>query len=117
MDINKVKALYALLTGGIGGILKYINRTVNTQLLGKIKDKETALKYIKDVQAIYALCRTLLDNHGDKLSESKKKAADKVLAALEELTKALEDFRIDDEEVDAIIERINDAIDAFQAAK
>ena len=55
MDINKVKALYALLTGGIGGILKYINRTVNMQLLGKIKDKETALKYIKDVQAIYAL--------------------------------------------------------------
>lgn len=117
MTISKFKAIFALLTGGVGGILKYLNTVINTQILGKIKDKETALKYLKDAQALYALVNTIFVNHGDTLSEGKKKAVEAVLAAINELIKVLEDFQIEENEIASIIEKVNAAINAFKKAK
>ena len=117
MNISKIKALYALLTDGITGIIKYVLKAINTQVLGKIKDKETASKYLKDAQATYALVRTILDNHADDITAEKKKRGEAILAAIEEFTKALEDFKVEETELDEIIAKINTAIDAFKKTK
>lgn len=116
MGISKLKAIWALLTGGITGILKYLLTAFNRQVLGKITNKETGLKYLKDAQAVYAFVRAILDNHKNDLTEEKKKRGEAVLAAIEELTKALEDFEVDVDELNAIIAKVNEAIDAFKKA-
>jgi len=117
MNISKIVALYALLTDGVTGIVKYVLKAINTQVLGKIKDKETASKYLKDAQATYTLVRTVLDNHADDISDEKKKRGEAILAAIEEFTKALEDFKVEETELDKIIAKINTAIDAFKKTK
>lgn len=117
MQISKLKAICALATGGISGLVKFLLNLFNTQVLARITDKETGLKYLKDIQAVYALVRTLLDNHAGDISDEKKKVGEAILAALEELTKALEDFQVDAEELDVIIDKVNAAIDAWKKAK
>ena len=117
MGISRLKSLLALLTGGIAGLIKYLLGVINTKVFGKIKDKETGLKYLKDAQAAYALVRALLENHAADLSEEKRKRGDAILAAIEELTKALEDFEVNETELDGIIQKVNAAIDSFKKAK
>ena len=117
MKISTIIALYALLTGGVWGVLKYLLNAINTQVLGKIKDKATGLKYLKDVQAVYALVRAILENHANDISQERKISGEAILAALEELTKALEDFEVNETELDGIIAKVNAAIDSFKKAK
>lgn len=117
MRVNKLKSLYALLTGGVTGLLKYLLDALNTQILGKIKNKEDGLKYFKDAQAANALVRAILDNHSGDISEERRKKGEAILAAIEELTKALEDFEINETELDGIIAKVNAAIDSFKKAK
>lgn len=117
MEVNKLKAIYALLTGGVAGLLKYLLNALNTQVLGKIKDKETGLKYLKDAQAAYAFVRSILTNHSKDISEERRNRGETILAAIEELTKALEDFEVNESELDGIIAKVNAAIDSFKKAK
>ena len=115
--MSKFKAIFALLTGGISGILAYFTNVINTQWLSQIKDKETAIKYLNDARALSVLIRTILANHGDSLSEGKRQAVEAVLAAIDELIKALEDFKVEATETASIIEKIKEAIEAFKKAK
>lgn len=117
MDISTIKSLFALVTGGITGLLKYLLTSFNTQILSRIQDKETGLKYLKDAQAAYALVRAVLENHADDLSDERRKRGEAILAAIEELTKALEDFHVNETELDGIIAKVNDAVDAFKRTK
>jgi Rad3-related DNA helicase len=117
MEISKLKALLALLTGGVPGILKYILGLFNTQVLGRIPNKEEGAKYIKDVQAVYALIRTILDVHQEDFAEKRKESLETILAAIEELTKAIEDFEMSENELTAIVDKIKVAIDAWKSAQ
>lgn len=117
MNISKIKAVLAILTGGLAGIIKYVLDAFNTQVLAKIPNKETGLKYLKDAQAVYAFLRAIMENHSDDLSEKRKAALESILAAIEELTKALEDFEVKQEEFDEILIKVNEAIDAWKKAK
>lgn len=117
MEISKLKALYALLTGGIPGIIKYILGLFNTQVLGRIPNKEEGAKYIKDAQAVYAFIRAILDVHQADFSDKRKESLETILAAIEELTKAIEDFEMSETELTAIVDKIKVAIDAWKAAK
>lgn len=117
MFISKIKAMYSLLTGGVTGLLKYGLSAFNEKVLGKITDKESAAKYLKDVKAGYAFIGSVIVNHADDLSPAKKAAADATLAAMQELTGALEDFEVDQDELTRIVAKINACIDAWKAAK
>ena len=117
MKISKIKGTIALITGGVSGFLKFLLKTFNEQILGKITDKETGLKYLRDAQAVYALVRAILTNHDKDLSDEKKKRGNAILAAIEELTKALEDFEVNEDELESIVKKVNEAIDAFKKAK
>lgn len=116
-SISTIKSAWALITGGFTGLIKYIVIAINTQILSRIKDKETALLYLRDVQAAILLISTVLDNHKDCLSEARQKAGKAILESLNTLAAALEDFEVDEAELDAIIASINAAIDAWKAAK
>jgi hypothetical protein len=117
MKISKLKSIFVLLTGGLTGLIKYVLDLFNTQILARIPDKETGLKYIKDVQAFSVFLRTVVEIHSDDLSDSRKAALNSILAAVDELAKALEDFEINQDELDAIIEKVKDAIDAWKKAE
>ena len=117
MALNKIKAAFVLLFGGIGGLIKYALELFNNQILAKIPNKETGLKYLKDAQAFYAFLKVIIDNHAADMSAERKKSLESVLAAIEELTKALEDFKIEETEFTGIVQKVEDAIDAFKKAK
>ena len=117
MKFSKIKAMIALLFGGMSGIVKYVLDAFNSQVLAKLPNKEAGTKYLKDAQAVYSLLRAIMENHADDLSEKRKKSLIKILDAIEELTKALEDFTIEPDELDAIVEKVKDAIDAYKKNK
>lgn len=117
MQFSKFRAMLALAFGGMSGVVKYTLDVFNSQVLGKLTDKEAGARYIKDAQAVNALLRAIMENHSTDLSEKRKESLSKILEAIEELIKALEDFKIEPDELDAIIEKVKDAIDAFKTAK
>lgn len=117
MTISKLKAILALITGGLAGIIKYVLNVFNKQVIGCIPDKETAAKYLRDAQATYAFLRSIMEIHSEDLSEDRKVKLNAILAAIEELTKALEDFEVNESELDEIFKKVSDAIDAFKKAK
>lgn len=117
MNISKIKAALALITGGLAGIIKYVLNVFNEQVLGRIPNKETGAKYLRDAQATYAFLRAIMENHSEDLSEDRKGKLNAILAAIEELTKALEDFEVNEGELDEIFKKVSDAIDAFKKAK
>ena len=114
MKFSLWKAGFALLTGRIVGLLKYFLDVFNTQVLAKLPNKETAGKYMKDAQAFYALLRAIMENHAEDLSDKRRESLKAILAAIEGLTKALEDFQIEADELDMIFEKVKDAIDKFK---
>lgn len=117
MKISRLKGIFVLLTGGLAGLIKYVLDLFNTQVLDRIPNKETGIKYIKDVQAFSAFLRVIIENHSDDFSEGRKSALNSILAAVDELAKALEDFEINQEERDAIIEKVKEAIDVWKKTK
>ena len=117
MKVSKIKAALSLLTGGMTGIIKYVLNVFNEQVLGRIPNKEAGLKYIKDAQAVYAFLRSVIDNHSDDMSSERKECMETILDAIDELTEALEDFEVDANELDEIIKKVTDAIDAWKKAK
>ena len=117
MSTSKIKAAFTVLFGGISGLIKYVLNVFNEQVLAKIPNKETGAKYLRDAQAIYAFLRAIMDNHSADISDERKKCLEAVLAAIEEFTKALEDFKVEETEFGAIVEKVEDAIDAFKKAK
>ena len=117
MAFSKIKAALVVLFGGVSGLIKYILNVFNEQVLAKIPNKETGAKYLRDAQAVYAFLRAIIDNHSADLSDERKKCLESILAAIEELTKALEDFKVEETEFSSIVEKVEDAIDAFKKAK
>ena len=117
MIISKLKAAYALLTGGMAGIIKYFLDVFNDQVLGRISNKESAAKYLHDVQAASIFLRAIMENHDEDLSEERKEAFAAILVAIDELAEALEDFELEQKELDEIIEAVKKAIDAWKKAK
>lgn len=117
MNISKLKAAFALLTGGIGGIIKYLLNLFNEQVLSKIPNKEVGAKYLRDAQAVNALLRAILENHIEDISMERRLVLAAIVAAIDELAKALEDFTVNETEFDAILARVNEAIDAWKKTK
>lgn len=117
MKLSIIKSAYALITGGIPGLIKYALVVFNEQVLSKIPNKEVGLKYMRDAQYVYNLIRDLLKNHYDDISESRRASLGAILLALEELTNALEDYNVTETELDSIIKKVSNAIDAWKKAK
>ena len=117
MNASRLKALWIMLTGGVSGILKYGIDLFNTQVLGKISNKEEAVKYVEDAKAVYSLISAILKNHESDLTPDRKASLEAILAAVSELTNAIDDFEMTEDELTAIVGKIKIAIDVWKAAK
>lgn len=117
MNINYIMLVINTIFGGITGVVKYLLNLFNTQVLARITNKEEAQKYVKDVRAFSVFLTAIVENHGDAMSEGKREAANAVIAAVDTLAKALEDFTIDETEFDEIIQAVKDAVSKWKKAK
>ena len=117
MNINYIMLVLNTIFGGITGVVKYLLNLFNTQVLARITNKEEAQKYVKDVRAFSVFLNAIIENHGDSMSEGKRDAANAVIAAVDTLAKALEDFTIDETEFDEIIQAVKDAVSKWKKAK
>ena len=117
MTISKIKAAWAFLTGGLTGGIKFFLDAFNDQILAKIPNKEEGSKYLKDVQDLSVFITAITKNHDSDLTDKRKECLKVILSAIDELAKALEDFNITTDELDAIIVKIQEAIDTFKSSK
>lgn len=115
--IDKIKIGFAAMFGGISGLVKAALDWLNTKVLSRITDKEMATKYLLDIRDFRVFLCAAFGRHTEWMSEAKRAAADKTLAAIDALCAALEDWNITPEELDAIVDGVKAAIDAFKEAR
>ena len=112
MNISKIKAAWAFLTGGWSGLAQYMLKAVNA-LLAKCdadKCKRTATIAI----SIAAIVKTACDVFAP---DKYKSAAAKTVDALETLAVALEDGNLTEDELNTNIDAISTCIDAWKEVK
>lgn len=109
MNISKLKALWALATGGWAGLAVYILEAVNKWLakLDQEKLAQTAAIVKSIANALAILIETFLPIRFVR-------AAKTTLDALNTLATALADGKITQEELDANIDAIEAAIEAWK---
>ena len=115
--IDKLKIGFCALFGGVTGLIKALLDWFNDRVLSRIEDKETAAKCLADIRDFRVLLGAVFARHTEWMSEARRVAADKILAAIDTLCAALEDFKLNPEELDAIIDAVKEAIDAWKKAK
>lgn len=115
MKISKIKAAWALLTGGVEGLVEYLLGLFN-ELLQKIDPKEM-YRYCGVVKAIATCLRTIFDLFKDKIGEAKTAAINATIKALDDLAAALEDGKYEKHELDQLIDNVKQAIEAWKKAK
>lgn len=119
MNINlwdKIKIGFAAMFGGVAGLIKALLDWFNAKVLAKL-DKETTALVCKDVLAFSFFLSTILENHKARFTETQIAALTATIDAVNALAKAMEDVNITPEELDEIIDRVKDAIDAWKKAK
>lgn len=112
MNISKLGALWSLATGGWAGLAEYILRAINGWL-AKL-DKSKLAEAAKIVKAVASALGILLTTF---LPDRYKAAATQTLCALETLAEAMADGNITPEELDANIDAIEAAIEAWKEAR
>lgn len=112
MDISKIKAAWAFLTGGWSGLAEYLLKVVNAGLAKA--DTEKLRKTATIAINVAAVVKTACDVFApDKYRD----AAAKTVEALRSLAVALEDGELSSAELNANIEAVNACIDAWKAVK
>ena len=110
MDISKIKAAWAFLTGGWSGLAQYLLTVVNKGLAKCDGDKmrKTATIAISVAAVVKTGCEVFAP---DKY----KAAAAKTVDALETLAVALEDGNLSEGELSSNIDAIADCVAAWKA--
>ena len=114
---QKIKIGFAALTGGVAGLVKAALDWFNAEVLAKVKDKETAAKYLADIRDFRTFLCGVFARHTEWMTDAKRRCADRILAAIDALCAALADFSIAPEELDEIIDRVKEAVDAWRKAR
>lgn len=112
MNISKLKALWALTTGGWSGLAVYLLEAVNGWL--KNLDQTRLARFAEIVRAMARVMQILADTF---LPSKYRMAANATFDALDGLAVALADGQITQAELDANIDAIEAAIDAWKAVK
>ena len=111
MNISKLGALWSLMTGGWAGLAVYILEALNKWLatLDQSKLAQAALVAKSVANAIDALAPLVPAKYADAIKST--------TAAVSTLASALADGKVTQEELDANIDAIEAAIDAWKAVK
>lgn len=111
MNISKLKALWALATGGWAGLATYILEAVNAAL--KKLDQTKLAQMAQVVGCVLAALKAL----SPLLPAKYAKACAATIEAVDELAQALADGKVTEEELDAIVDGIEAAIVAWKEAR
>lgn len=114
---QKIKLGFVALFGGVESIVKFLCDWFNERVLAKIKDKEEAANYAKDIQSFGDFLKGVMNRHNKWMSEAKRNAYEAIISTIDELAKALEDNKLEPEEIDTIIDRVKEAIDTWKKVK
>ena len=79
--IDKLKIGFCALFGGVAGLIKALLDWFNDRVLSRIKDKETAAKCLADIRDFRVFLGAVFARHTEWMSEARRVAADKILAA------------------------------------
>ena len=112
MDISKLGALWSLMTGGWAGLAAYILEAINKWLSGL--DVERLARAAAVVKAVANALEILLNTF---LSAKYRDAATKTLKALNALAESLADGKVTQDELDANIDAIEDAVVTWKEVK
>lgn len=112
MNISRFKALWSLMTGGWTGLAVYVLEAINGWLATVDRSKLSDVARI--VKAVSGALEILLNAF---LPARYCDAAAKTLEALDVLALSLADGKITQEELDANIDAIEDAISSWRALK
>lgn len=112
MNISKVKAAWAFLTGGWSGLAQYMLGIVNKALA--LCDAEKCRKCSTIAISIAAIVKTAVDVFAP---EKYKLPAASTVNALETVATALEDGQLTAEELNVNIDNISACIEAWKAVK
>lgn len=112
MDISKIKAAWAFLTGGWSGLAEYLLGVVNKGLAkcdaGKLRKTATI------AISVAAIVKTACDVFAP---DKYKTAANRTIDALETLATALEDGNLAEGEITANIDAISACVAAWKEVK
>lgn len=112
MNISKIKALWALMTGGWSGLARYILTVVNAGLAKC--DAEKCKKAATVALSVSAIIKSAVDAFApDKYRD----AATKTVEALNALALALEDGVLTQDEVSTNVTAISACVDAWKEVK
>ena len=115
MKLSKFKALLALMTGGWTGLASYLLEVLNEALAGA--NRETLAKSAEIVRGIANVIQTAIATFSGQMKPAYVEAGLKTVEAVNTLALALADGTITADELDANIETVRAAIDAWQAVK
>lgn len=112
MDISKIKAAWAFLTGGWSGLAEYLLTVVNKGLAicDTAKLRKTATIAISIAAVVKTACEVFAP-------EKYKAAAAKTVDALEAMATALEDGNLTQDEITANVKAIGDCIAEWKEVK
>ena len=112
MKWSNIKAIWALVTDGWSGLMKYVLGFVNAALQKLKGDKLTKASQIAvNVAAVVSAAV------GVFVDEKYRDAANKTVDALKDLALAIEDGELSSAELNANIEAVNACVDAWKAVK
>lgn len=104
------------LLGGVSGLVEMALEWFNNSVLAKITDKDEFAAYAEDVAAFAFFLDGVLNRHQKWMSEEKRAALVATINAVNELAVALKDAKVEKSELDAIVDRVKAAIDAWTEA-
>jgi len=105
------------LCGGISGLIEYACKWFTENVLSKIKDKDEFAAYADDVDQFGNFLEGCFNRHTKWLTEAKRAAANATIAAIRNLAAALRDCEITKDEIDAFVDAVVKAINAWKEAK
>lgn len=111
MDISKLGALWSLMTGGWTGLATYILEAVNKQL--KKLDPTKLAQFAQVTGCVASALRAL----APLLPEKYRIAVTVTIAAVDDAAKALADGKIEQDELDKVIDAVEAAIVAWKETK
>ncbi len=117
MEISKIKLVLKACTGGVAGVVEYLLELFNEQVLARIKDKEEFAAYAEDVAAFASFLDGVFGRHEKWMSEEKRAAFTATINAIRELAEALKDANVTPEELDAVVDKVEEAVEAWKKAK
>lgn len=113
---QKMKLVYAALTGDGFALAKMAVAWFNDRILSRIGDPDEVGCYCQDIKDFCVFLRVVLSRHRKWMSDEQRDAWLAVLAAAEAISTVLENGRVDPDELGSVVEHLRTVLDILKKA-